>query len=102
MSRLKSRSSVLLVKGNGGEAQEIVLEVIQVPADGLAIEAGTRIADGVIQVARGFNLEARKGFDDSLISRDNLRVHGSAGAIGAEVVEERDVAEVFFEIGAVT
>ena len=71
----------LLVEGNAGEAQEIVLEVVQVPGDGLAIEAGARIADFVVQVAAGFDLKARQNGDDFAIGFDGRRGDGFAGAI---------------------
>ena len=63
----------LLVEGNSGEAQKVVLEVVQVPGDGLAIEAGARIADLVVQVAAGLNLKARQHGDDFAIGFDGVR-----------------------------
>ena len=50
----------LFVEGNAGEPKKIIFEVIQIPGDGLAIEAGARIADFVIQIAAGFDLKARQ------------------------------------------
>src|ERR1017187_4611399 len=57
----------LLVKRNAGEAKKVILEIIQVPGDGLTIETGTRIADFVIQIASGFHLKAREQSDDLAI-----------------------------------
>jgi len=54
----------LLVEGNAGEAEEIVFEIVEIPDDGLAIEAGARITDGIVEIAAGFDLEFWKGFDD--------------------------------------
>ena len=65
MSRREVVFESLLVEGNAGEAKEVVLEVVQVPGDGLAVEAGARIADFVVEVAAGFDLEARQDGDDS-------------------------------------
>ena len=90
----------LLVEGDAGEAQKVVLEIVQVPGDGLAVEARARIADLVVQVAAGLDLKARQHGDDLAIGFDDLRGDGVAGAIGAEEFEERGVAEIFFEVGA--
>jgi len=91
----------VLVEGNPGEAEKIIFEIVQVPGDGLAIEAGDGIADGVIQIAGGFDLEARQDGDDFAIGFDNWWSDGRALAILGEEFEERSVAEVFFEVGAV-
>jgi len=91
----------LLVEGNAGEAEEIVFEIVEVPSDGLAVEAGVRIADGIIQVAGGFDLEAREDADDFAIGFDDIGCNVSGGAIFGEEFEESGVAKVFFEIGAV-
>ena len=39
----------MLVERNAGEAEKIIFEIVEVPSDGLAIEAGDGIADGVIE-----------------------------------------------------
>ena len=49
----------LLIEGDTGKAKEIVFEIVQIPGDGLAIEAGDGIADVIIQIAAGFDLKAR-------------------------------------------
>jgi hypothetical protein len=91
----------LLLEGNIGEPEEIVFEIVEIPGDGLAVETGDGIADGIIEVARGFDLEARKDGDGFFVGFDDLRSDGGALAIFGEKFEERGVAEVFFEIGAV-
>src|SRR6185437_13040462 len=53
----------LLVEGNSGQAQKVILEVIQVPGNRLPVEARARIADLVIQIAPRLNLEARQHGD---------------------------------------
>jgi hypothetical protein len=90
----------VLVERNAGEAEEIVLEIVEVPGDGLAVEAGDGIADGVIEVAGGFDLEAREDGDDFAIGFDDLRSNGAALAIIGEKLEEGGVAKIFLEIGA--
>ena len=50
----------MFVEGNAGEAEEIVFEIVEIPGDGLVIEAGVGIADAVVQVAASFDLEARE------------------------------------------
>ena len=90
----------VLVERDAGEAEKIVFEIVEVPGDGLAIEAGDGIADGVVEIAGGFDLEARKDGDDFAISFDDLGSDGAALAIFGEKLEERGVAEIFFKIGA--
>src|ERR1039457_616660 len=51
----------LFVEGYAGKPQEIILEIVQVPGDGLAIEAGARIAHFVVQITACLNLETRQG-----------------------------------------
>ena len=92
----------LLVEGDAGEAQKIVLEIVQIPGDGLAVEAGARIADLVIEVAACLDLKARQHGDDFAIGFDGGRSDGVAGAIRAEEFKERGVAQVFFEVGALS
>jgi len=90
----------LFVEWDAGEAKEIVFEIVEVPDDGLTVKAAARVADAVIQVAAGFDLEARKCFYDSTIEVDDVRLDGWTGAMLREEMEKRGVAEVFFEVGA--
>jgi len=89
------------VEGNAGEAEKIVFEIVEVPGDGLSVEAGVGVADGIIQVAGGFDLEARENGDDFAVGFDNLGRDGGSGAIFGQEFEKCGVAEVFFEVGAV-
>ena len=79
--RLKSSFQRLLVEGHAGQAQKVVLEIVQVPGDGLAVEARPRIADLVIQIAARLNLKARQHGDDFAIGLNGLGRDGVAGAI---------------------
>jgi hypothetical protein len=90
----------LLVEGDAGEAEEIVFEIVEIPGDGLAIEAGVWIADAVVEVAGGFDLEAREDRDYFAIGFNHLGSNALAGAVLGEELEERGVAEIFFEISA--
>ncbi len=47
----------LLVKGNSRKTEEVVLEVVQIPGNGLTVETRSRIANLVVQVAAGFDLK---------------------------------------------
>src|ERR1700674_5214775 len=47
----------LLVEGNAREPEIVILKIVQVPRDGLAIEAGARVAHFVIQIAARFRSE---------------------------------------------
>ena len=90
----------VLVEGDTGEAEKIIFEIVEIPGDGLAIETGDGIADGVIQIAAGFDLEAREDGDDFFVGFDDLGSDDAALAIFGEKFEERDVAEIFFDVGA--
>ncbi len=91
----------LFVEGDAGEAEEIVFEIVEIPGDGLAIEAGVGIADAVVQIAAGFDLEAGEDGDDFPIDFDYLGSDAGAGAILGKEFEKRGIAEIFFEIGTV-
>jgi hypothetical protein len=90
----------VFVEGNAGEAEKIVFEIVEVPGDGLAIEAGNGIADFVIQVAGGFDLKAREDGDNFAVGFDDFGGDGGGGAIFGEEFVEGGVTEIFFEIGA--
>ena len=90
----------MFVERNAGQPEKIILEVIQIPGDRLAIEAGARIADLVIQIAAGLHLKARQHSHDFAICLDRLGSNLIAGAILREKFEQRRVAEVLFEICA--
>src|SRR5215472_596393 len=51
------------VERNAGEAEKIVFAVVQVPGNGLSIEAGNGIAKAVVQIASGFDLKTREDGD---------------------------------------
>jgi len=89
----------LLVEGHAGEAQKIILEVVQVPGDGLAVEAGTRIADLVVDVAAGLDLKTRQRSDHFAIGIDSRGSDGRAAAVLAQEIKERGVAQVLLDIG---
>src|ERR1039457_4655136 len=92
----------LLVEGNAGEPEKVILEIIQIPGDGLAIETGARIAHFIVQIAARFDLKARQHGDNFTIGRDGLGSYGRGGAMVREKLEKRGAAKVFFEISAVT
>src|ERR1035437_2007112 len=50
----------LFVERDAGQTQKIILEIVQIPGDGLAVEAGPRIADLVIQIPAGLDLKTRQ------------------------------------------
>ena len=97
---MKSSFERLLVEGNAGKAKEVILEVIQIPGNGLAVETRAWIADFVVQIASRLNLKARQNGDDFAVGFDHWRGDGIAGTIGAEEFKERGVAQVFFKVGA--
>ena len=91
----------MFVEGNAREPEKIILEVVQIPRDGLAVETGDRIANVVIQIAPGFHLEARQHRDHFAISVRYGRSDGLRAAIRREELKECGVSQVFFEISAV-
>ena len=90
----------LLAEGNSGKAQKIILEIVQIPGDGLAVEAIAGIADFVIEVASGLHLKTRQLGHHFAIGFNDRRSDGRAGAIGNKKIKERGVAQVFFDVSA--
>src|SRR5437764_5840704 len=74
----------MLVKRNARKAQKIVLEVVQVPGDGLAIEARGGITDAVVQIAGGFDLEAREDSNDFAVGFH----HGGSDVLTGAILGE--------------
>src|ERR1035438_2096062 len=89
----------LFVEGYAGKPQEIILEIVQIPRDGLAIEAGARIAHFVIQIAACLNLETRQSCHDLAICFNRLQRDGLADTIHAEKIKECRVSQIFFQAG---
>src|ERR1035437_8462528 len=89
----------LFVEGYAGKPQEIILEIVQIPRDGLTIEAGARIAHFVIQIAACLNLETRQSCHDLAICFNRLQRDGLADTIHAEKIKECRVSQVFFQVG---
>ena len=50
----------LLVECNSRQSEKVVLEIVEIPRDGLPVKTSSRIAHAVIQIASGFNLKARQ------------------------------------------
>src|SRR6202021_1082772 len=90
----------LLVEGDAGQAQEIILEIIQIPRYRLAIETGARIADLVIQIATGLDLKARQQGYHLAICRDGFGSDGRSLTIVREEFKQSGIAKIFFQIGA--
>src|SRR6185437_10139178 len=91
----------LLVERDSGKTQKVVLEVVQVPRDRLPIETGAGIANFVIQIPTGFNLEARKNGEGLAISIDYGGGDVVAMAVLRQKPKERGVAKVLLEISVV-
>ena len=91
----------LFVEGNAGQAKKVILEVIQVPGDGLPVEAGPRIAHLVIQIAPSLDLEPRQYGYDFAIGLNRLRSNVLASAILRKKLKKRRAAQVFFQISIV-
>ena len=90
----------LLVEGNTGETEEIVLEVVEIPGDGLAVETRARVTDFVIQIAPRLDLESRQNSDDFAIRLDDFSRDGVTRPICTQKLKKRGFAQVFFKVGA--
>ncbi len=90
----------LFVEGDAGEPEKVVLEVVQIPSDGLAIEAAARIALLIIQIAACLDLETRKEFHYSAIRLNYRRGNARAVAILGQKLKKSCVSQVFLEVGA--
>ena len=66
----------------------------------MPIETGDGIANGVVEIAAGFDLETRKYGDNFTIGIDDGGSNCVAGAVLAEKLEERGIAEVLFKVRA--
>src|SRR5712692_944741 len=91
----------LFVEGDAGEAKKIVFEIVQIPGDGLAVEAGDGIADFVIQIAAGFHLESGQHGDNLAVRFDHWGGNDFTSAVFGKEFEKGGVAEVFFKVGTV-
>src|SRR5262245_45567408 len=78
----------VFIEGNAGKAKKIILEIVQSPGDGLAIEAGDGITDAVVQISRSFHLEAREDGNDFAVGFDDSRSNVIARAVFAEKFKE--------------
>ena len=91
----------LLVEGNAGQAQKVILEIVQVPGDGLAVEA-------VRADSRPCNSDRGPPPPESAAARpppcDRLQWPAerwpSPARLPTKKLEERGVAQVFFQVGA--
>ena len=90
----------LFVEGYAGQPQKIILEIVQIPGDGLSIKTGPWIAYFVIQIAARFHLKARQHGHHFAIRFLHLRCDGLSVPIPAQKFEECCVAQVFFQVGA--
>jgi hypothetical protein len=90
----------LLVEGDASETEKVVLEVVEIPRNGLPVEAGAGIADFIVEIAAGIDLETWKEVDGAAVGVNHLRRDGFAAAIVGEELIESGVAEIFFEVGA--
>ena len=88
----------LLIEWHTRKLQEVVLKVIEIPGNGLLIEARTRVADAVIQIAARLDLKTREEFDRRAIRFDNRWRNALAGPVARKELKERCVPEVLFQV----
>ena len=90
----------LFVEWDTGKPEKVILEIIQVPGDGLAIEAGARVTDFVVQIAAGLDLKARQHRNDFAICFHRLGSDVLAVTMVGEKFKQSRVSQVFLEIRA--
>src|SRR5258706_466509 len=90
----------LLAEGNARQPKKIIFEVVQVPRDGLPVEAPDRVAHFIVQVAAGFRLKSRQHSHSFAVSFHHERSDVVALAIYRQKLEKSRVSKVFFEISA--
>src|ERR1039458_9564399 len=90
----------LFVEGYAGKPQEIILEIVQVPGDGLAIEAGSRITHFVIQVTACLDLKTRQRGNDLAVRFNRLLRDAIADTTLAKKIKECRVSQILFKVGA--
>src|SRR6202035_3931 len=88
----------LFAEGNAGEAQEVILEIIQIPGDRLPIETSTRITHLVIQLASRLDLKSRQRGDDFSIGFDRRRSDLIPRTMPRQKFKQRRVPQILFEI----
>ena len=88
----------LLVERDLRQAQEVVLEVVEVPHHRLLVEAGPRVAHVVVQRPAGLDLEPRQDLDHLPVQVQRLGREPAVGAIRREELEERRVAQILFQV----
>ena len=91
----------LLVEGNAGEPEKIIFEIIQIPGDGLAIEAAradSKLCNSNRGRLRSESAATRPQLCD--MPRPPAGAMFFAGAIFREKLKKRRVSEILFEISA--
>ena len=66
----------------------------------MSVETGAGIANSVVEIAAGIDLETWKDGDGAAVGVNDLWGDGFAAAVVREELIEGGVAEVFFEVGA--
>src|ERR1700730_1944635 len=90
----------LLVERNARKPEKIILEIVQVPRDGLPIETTDGVANLIIQVTASFHLKSRQHRNHFVIGLQDRCRDVFALAIRGEKLEESRVSKIFFEISA--
>jgi hypothetical protein len=88
------------VEVHTGQPEEVILEIIKIPGNGLPVEAVSRIAVFVIEVPRGLNLEPWQHLHHFAVSCNHLRSNLRTVALAREELKQRGVSEVLFQIRA--
>src|SRR5262249_46155285 len=84
---------------NSGQPQKIVFEIVQIPRDRLAIEAFARITHGVVKITSCRDLKTRQDRDCFTVGIDHDGRNAITGPILRQELKERQLAQVFLNVG---
>ena len=90
----------LFVEGDMGELEVVVLEIVEVPEDGLAVEVGAGVGVGEVEVGAGL-LDGGEVGEGLLVEGEHLGVESpTLPLLLVQEAVEREVAEVLLEVAA--
>ena len=90
----------LLVEGNPCQPQKVILEIVQIPSNGLPIKAVAWITNAVIEVLPGFNLKPRQYRDSFPVGIHDLRTDVISGSVPGKELKQGCVTQVLLDVRA--
>jgi len=84
----------LFVEGNAHQFEEVVLEVVEIPHHGVAVESGSGVALAEINAIPAFELQVDQAFEAGFVES----YHGWIVGVTVYPVEKHDGAQVFQQV----